>query len=229
MYCKNCGTQINDGAAFCEKCGTATSAAPTPVIPAETQKKQKKPLYKKWWFWLIVVFLVFMIVPTNAEDTPEKVPAEKTPEVIATTAAKEETKAEAKEEKVFTVGDTVEARNILVTLNDVSENIGSDFAAPETGNIFVLCEFTIENQSSEDIAVSSLLSFSGYFDDYAASVSLMAMVADSEKQQLDGTIAPGKKMRGVIGFEAPESWAQMEVRFQPSMLNDLEFIFTYEK
>lgn len=34
--------------------------------------KEKKPFYKKWWFWLIIVFLIIGAIGQNAEDNDEK-------------------------------------------------------------------------------------------------------------------------------------------------------------
>lgn len=48
MYCKKCGAQNPDGAAFCSKCGAPLSAAPAPsgTVPQNGMKggKSKKPL-----------------------------------------------------------------------------------------------------------------------------------------------------------------------------------------
>jgi predicted amidophosphoribosyltransferase len=40
--CKGCGKQIDAGSSSCPHCGL----------------KIKKPLYKNWWFWLIVAVVV---------------------------------------------------------------------------------------------------------------------------------------------------------------------------
>ena len=38
---------------------------------------------------------------------------------------------------------------------------------PSDGKVYVVFEFEIENNSDRDIAVSSMLSFEAYIDDYA--------------------------------------------------------------
>lgn len=42
ITCKACGAEIAKNAKACPHCGSPN----------------KKPLYKKWWFWLIVVFII---------------------------------------------------------------------------------------------------------------------------------------------------------------------------
>ena len=43
MICKNCGKEVDDKAVICVNCGYSL--------------KPKKPIFKKWWFWVIVVIL----------------------------------------------------------------------------------------------------------------------------------------------------------------------------
>lgn len=62
------------------------------IIPLK-QSKPKKPLFKKWWFWAIAVWIVFCMV-TGGVDTPE----EETPQQTV-----QEEVAEQQEEKVESV------------------------------------------------------------------------------------------------------------------------------
>ena len=40
--CKNCNNPLPEKATVCPSCGA----------------KNKKPIYKKWWFWLIIALIV---------------------------------------------------------------------------------------------------------------------------------------------------------------------------
>lgn len=44
--CKACGAEIASSAAVCPKCGA----------------KNKKPIYKKWWFWVIIVIIAAAVI-----------------------------------------------------------------------------------------------------------------------------------------------------------------------
>ena len=92
----------------------------------------------------------------------------------------------------------------------------------------MICEFEVENNTSGDISVSSMLSFEAYFDDYAANIDYMA-IALSEKTQLDSTVAAGKKIRGVVGYQAPADWETVELQFSPSFWSYKKMIFTFSK
>ncbi|MBR5452251.1 MAG: hypothetical protein IKV36_04590 [Clostridia bacterium] len=45
--CKNCGREIDEKAVLCVHCGCSIKA--------------KKPIYKKWWFWVIAVIMIISI------------------------------------------------------------------------------------------------------------------------------------------------------------------------
>lgn len=57
MYCKNCGKEVDENALVCVNCGVAV-------------KNKKKPVYKKWWFWVIIVVVFSGIVgASNSSNT----------------------------------------------------------------------------------------------------------------------------------------------------------------
>ena len=208
MFCKNCGKEIDDKAVVCPNCGVATS---------EKKKKKKHPILGA----IILIFGILLIVGavSGGGDKPEKV-VEASVNISTSPATTEKTE--------FTVGDKVELNDIVVTLVDVSENTGTAYTKPSDGKVFVLCEFEIENNSGKDIAVSSIMCFEAYFDDYATSMNLSALL-NTDKAQLDGSVAAGKKMNGVIGYEVDSGWSELEIRFTPNFWSGKDIIFTYAK
>ena len=99
MYCKHCGSELSDNSRFCPNCGASTNDSPT-ITPLETEGQQeinyeqvnypasgktkvKKPIYKKWWFWVIVVLLLGSIGNAKAAKTTTA-NVEKTTEVSST-------------------------------------------------------------------------------------------------------------------------------------------------
>ena len=69
MKCPQCGAQVDGN--FCPYCGAAsqtetpkteeTLKANTPQQPQNTAKS-KKPIYKKWWFWVIAAIVIFGMI-----------------------------------------------------------------------------------------------------------------------------------------------------------------------
>jgi len=99
--------------------------------------------------------------------------------------------------------------------NKTQHRVNATLVSVESHNGYVLCEFEIVNNTSKDIRVSSLLSFDCYVDDYATDLDLGALL-DTDKPQLDGAVASGKKMRGVLAFKAPSGWKEIEIHYHPS-------------
>jgi hypothetical protein len=194
MVCKTCGAQIATTAKACPSCGA----------------KNKKPVYKKWWFWTIIAILLIIIFSPKGNDrgNPASTSGMPTPQ-----------------KDTFGVGEATTLNDIVVILKGVDENAGKDYNKPEDGKVFVLCAFEIENNSSKDISISSLMSFDAYVDDYSTNMSLSAQMT-SDLGQLDGSVASGKKMSGAIGYEVPADWKVIEISFTPDFWRgkDIKFI-----
>lgn len=207
-YCPHCNARVPRGAYVCWKCFKKLDVD-------ETTRRQNNMIFI---ILMLVTFIIFLsAVFSKDSDSPAKSPATTTSTTIAVTP------------DLPTVGDTLEIKGVKVKFNVVKESKGSQFSEPGPGNVFVLCEFTIENNSSSDIGVSSLLSFECYVDDYSTSTSLGALMDDAVTKQLDGTVAPGKKMRGYISYEVPRNWSDIEIHFIPYLGSTRDFVFYYSK
>lgn len=128
-------------------------------------------------------------------------------------------------DKTFKVGDVVELDDVVVSFIGVTKSTGSDFYKPAEGKVYVLCEFEITNNSDEELAVSSMICFKAYCDDYACDYSLGALMAKGDKDQLDGSVAAGKKMKGVVGYEIPADWKELEIQYTPDLLSSSKIVF----
>ena len=202
--CKHCGEMISKSAKTCPHCGAKNRKATVGIVVL-----------------IILVFIIVVAVFGSEGNGPKKVgdisPASGTEQI-----------SEPPEQTDFGVGEQVELNDVVVTLVNVSENNGNGIMKPSDGKVFIVCEFEIENNSEKDISVSSILSFSAYIDDYSTSMNLSAMLS-TNKSQLDGSVAAGKKMNGVIGYEADPDWKTIEVRFTPDFWSGKEIIFTASK
>lgn len=168
-------------------------------------------------------------VETSAElESEAEVESEEVSEATeeeTTTVAESETE---EEQVTFGIGETAELNDVQVTMLDYYETSGSDYNKPSDGNTFVLIEFEVANNSDEEIIVSSMMSFEAYADDYSLNYSIAAIL-ESDENQLDGTIAPGKKMKGEIGYEVPADWSDIEIHFTESVWSDSDFVFEITK
>lgn len=210
IYCRHCGSPNAPSSKYCTNCGK-------PNAPTSAKKHPKSSLLAACGVGIICLVAVFFSILLSLAF-----PSKDSPRITSTVSETNPTHTP-------TVGDTIKLGNVLVTLDDVKEIHGSQFVSPDEGNVFVLCEFTIENNTNSEIAVSSLLSFKCYFDDFTTPVSLSAIMAENSRNQLDGSVDPGKKINGVVGFEASEDWAEMEIHYMPSFSSRKSFVFNYRK
>ena len=178
---------------------------------------------------VIVAVVLIVAIASAGNDEPQKVgdvttPTKNTSNLEATKGT-EATESQKAEKTSFAVGEIAELKDVKVALLGVTESNGSQFNTPDEGKVFVLCEFEISNDSEAEVAISSMLSFEGYCDDYVCEYSLGALLEKGDKNQLDGTIAPGKKMKGVIGYEVSADWKELEVQFTPDFWSGKEIVF----
>ncbi len=207
--CKNCKSEIPKAAKVCPNC------------------RKKQGGIGKWIVIGIIVVIFLAVAFGGGDDKPKKV------ENNTTTTQQGENdndkKADTQETKdIFTVGETAEMNDVQVTLLKYSESKGSEYNKPSDGNVFLMAEFEIVNNSDSEMNVSSMLSFEAYADDYALNYSLGA-ITENNDTQLDGTIAAGKKMKGYIGYEVPKNWSTVEIHFTDDVWSDNKFKFEIKK
>lgn len=73
-YCRQCGAVLQEGTKFCSECGAPVEGAPGVRLeyPAETLRGTKKPIYKKWWFWVLVVIVASNVFGRGGSRSSEK-------------------------------------------------------------------------------------------------------------------------------------------------------------
>ncbi len=206
--CKYCQAEMPLNSNMCLQCGKRQGGALKYILIA------------------VAVFIVIGVVAAafGKDDGPKKV---NTNNSVEDNAGNDATTEETKKD-TFTVGETAQMQDIQVTLSNYEESEGSNFYKPSEGKVFVLAEFEIANNSDKDLAISSLLSFKAYADDYSLNYSVAAMI-DKSDSTLDGSVAAGKKMKGWIGYEVNADWGKVEIEFSPEVWKSKKFKFLIEK
>ena len=142
----------------------------------------------------------------------------------------EASESEAEEKSEYGVGETATINDVDITLVGAVESAGDDFFTPAEGNKFEILEFEIANNSDEEVAVSSIMCFEAYCDDYSIDVSYDGELAPEAegKSTLDGTVAAEKKMNGIIAYEVPADFERLEVDVNLDVWSDeaVKFVVT---
>ena len=135
---------------------------------------------------------------------------------------------EEQKEMTFALKETAVFDDMKITAEEIKESEGKKYFEPEKGKVFVGVKFTVENTSDEEITVSSLLLFDAYADDIKAEQSFTASTVFTDGN-LDGTIAPGKKLVGWYSLEVPKEWKTIELNVKSDWLSNSSAKFVFEK
>lgn len=219
MECEKCGT--NYTGAFCPKCGITPKPA-----------KEKKPIYKKWWFWVIIA-VVIIAIAGNSGDSEDSTGSSNsstvaTPTNGADNEATEQTTLETTEATVasdnkYYVGDVINANGLNITYVSVETwETDNMFMQPEDGYMYIRLQISAENTASTDRYISSF-EFECYADGKKESSTF---VGDNTLE--GGTLSSGRKTEGYIYFTVPTNAEEIEVEYETSFWTDKKAIFVVE-
>ena len=154
-------------------------------------------MFKKWWFWLLVIIVVGAIaVGSNSKESDiEKEDTKK---------EKQEVKKDDKKREVqqLKVGETVNFDGVKVTLNSVRVVKGGQLDKSEKGQ-FVVVNLTAENTKKEEQTISSVMNVELFDKDgYKYNTTILT---EGTQGQFDGQVVSGGKLRGEIPFDVPVS------------------------
>lgn len=129
------------------------------------KEKVKKPFYKKWWIWAIVVVVIFAFAQTGGDsETTASTSADSQPSAKAEVAAEEDApekqepaKEEVAEEKSYKIGDKVVVGDMEYVINgkETAAAVGPAAFPTKASGKFVLIDVTLKNNGNEAVTVDS--------------------------------------------------------------------------
>ncbi len=187
--------------------------------------KKKRPI----WFWVLIVAVVIGVIGAIAGsgDDKDKAKTDTTKAAVEATEKEAEQTEAPVEKDGYSVGETAEEKGVKITFLKCEESEGKEFFEPDEGKIFVIAEFEVENNSDDDISISSIISVKAFVDDYAVDTDLSASVVAGDS--LNGKVAPGKKLKGTLGYQLDKDWKKLEIVINPFTLGKTEMKFVHEK
>ncbi|MDI9461293.1 MAG: DUF4352 domain-containing protein [Saccharofermentanales bacterium] len=193
----------------------------------QVKVKKKRPI----WFWVLIVAVVIGVIGAIAGSGDDKDKAKTDTTKATAEATEKEAEAEQTEAPVekdgYSVGETAEEKGVKITFLKCEESEGKELFEPDEGKIFVIAEFEVENNSDDDISISSIISVKAFVDDYAVDTDLSASVVAGDS--LNGKVAPGKKLKGTLGYQLDKDWKKLEIVINPFALSKTEMKFVHEK
>lgn len=159
--------------------------------------KVKKPIYKRIWFWIVLVVLVIAIggVATSRSDNGgEKVEQKSS----AKTKEKES-------DKFYKIGDTVQVGDVEYTLKHVElTDERNEFDDKKPAQV-VKISYTVKNNSDKDIPVGADVNVYGSDNKKSDSYA---------NEHTMGSVASGKEMECITHFGLNQT-GDIEIHFSP--------------
>ena len=203
MFCKKCGAELNG------------NTCPNGCKP----QKEKKPIFKKWWFWVIVGIVVISIVSSGNKETTPSTGTTNTNN--SSVSSKTETTTPA--DPFYHAGDVIDANGLKITYVKAEKHEEKNqFLQPKDGYMYIKLFLSVENTSSSDRFISSL-----EFDCYADGKKQEVYYGGDETLE-GGTLSSGRKDEGYIYFSVPKDATDIEVEYETSFWTDKKAILKVE-
>jgi len=158
---------------------------------------------------IFLVIIVIGIAAGGGSDEPTKVGESNT------TVNNQEDSAPSTTDTTYVVGDQVKSGDFVFSVNEVRKDTGSGFIKPDDGNVYLIPNVTIENQSSKEANISTLLQM--YIKDGEGNKYTPTLTQDATGK-VDGELLAGEKVKGDVGFEVPTNADELYLYYEASWL-----------
>ena len=179
MKCQNCGKELNQDMQFCNNCGAPVMQLPQPPMqnnqPVQFQQnpippqmpviKKKKPLYKKWWFWVLMGLATFFvyIIGVAAIGSSDSEDTTSTTSAVAVETTAEVDAEEATTEKPTEQPATEKSKENLNKVIFNNNGVKITYTGTEEGLLGTNINLLIENNSGQDYTIQARdVSVDGY-------------------------------------------------------------------
>lgn len=169
----------------------------------------KKPIYKRVWFWVIIVILAFAVLGSGNDSSKnggKKIGTEKTEQ-------KEETKVK---NEYYKVGDVVKVGDATYTLKSVTTTSERNEFEDSKPNYVIKIVYHVKNNSNDDLAI-------GIDDDVYGPDNNKLDTYPINGSTLDA-IAPGKEKDVTVGY-GTNKLGTFELHFKPALSLEKEAIY----
>ncbi len=219
--CKSCGKEIAANAKTCPFCGG----------------KNKKPIYKRFWFWLLIVIIaIIALAAGGGSDEPSgkigEVSEENTEGSSKTAETKETGTKEAptKEEStvpakaIYNVGDILaESGTQIVYAAAGVYHSDNQFMQPAEGKQYLFFRLAfINGDDAKEINVS-YFDFDCYADGYTCEQKYIT------EQELSANLTAGRQTEGCVYFEVPKDAKEVQLEYEVNMFSNKKILFLYEE
>lgn len=165
--------------------------------------KEKKPFYKKVWFWILAVIIIAIIGGSLGGSSDKKDASSNGGEKVANKTSSASTKKDST--KFYKIGDTVKVGDAQYTLNSVElTNERNSMEESQPAQV-VKITYTMKNDGDSDLPVG------GDIEVYGADNKKAETYPNDNTM---GSVAPGKEMDCTAHFALNQT-GDIEIHFSP--------------
>lgn len=116
---------------------------------------QKKPFYKRVWFWVVVVIVVIGL--GNMGGSKDSKSSSNSQKVSSGASSSNNNNTSAKTEKTYKVGQVVEVGSMQYTVTGVStaKSVGPSILPTDAKDTFVVVDLTVKNSGDKEVTIDS--------------------------------------------------------------------------
>lgn len=182
-------------------------------------QKVKKPIYKKWWFWLIIVIVAFIVIGSAFGGDSDTQATDGNTQTVTDSG---NTENDTDIPSVIEAGTSVTADGLEISYISCNADYTdyNEYVPPADGNKIIRAEFEFKNVSDTDCSLSN-------FDCYAdgAKCEIYYGADDYASPTLE-TISPNRTFKAIVYFEVPENAKNIEMEMETNFWSDDKIIFT---
>ena len=192
-----------------------------------------RKVFAKFYVGILVVLGLYVFFGSLIGVGIRKVVGEKkeSPKVVKAIQTEVEEQPSEEEVTTFTIGDTIITKDYKLTVEGASIIVSdNEYFQPDENCEFVEVELTLENTSNDTLTVTPFY-FTSYADGFIIdSYDFDAYMATS-KNTLSADLPSGKKINGVLCYEVPNDWSELElfVKLSDYFGDDTDAILVIEK
>lgn len=206
MYCRKCGQEVDGNSKFCPNCGAPVDANAQP-----STKKPPKPIFKRWWFWAIIVFVVFCILSSIGKTAKD-----------ATLSTEPLKMSEAEPTETIPIVTTAATVNTPESSETTAEPTEASDATVDPATIVSLIETTLKgNFENCDVSYKDGIITINLWQDGLAAGAMLAQAGNDECLDSWNEVVENQKDLCLSIVDFVETFGITDIPVSINVLNDL--------
>lgn len=172
-------------------------------------KSTQQPIYKKWWFWVIIVAVIIGIgaVVGNSNNGPTKIGENESSQGTSSNT----------NSKTFKTGDVIAVDGLEVSVTSVQRNWTGELSKPKDGREYVKVNIQIDNKEKDKADYNTL---NWKMEDSTGALESTAFVLGNDDSLDSGQLMKGGSKKGSIVFDVPKDDTALKLHYLPNIFTD---------